>query len=172
MSYIQRAQAFCIAAHAAVGQLRKYTHEPYHIHPLEVSLMVSGTPGCTEEMIVAALLHDVVEDTQVTSDLIARQFGTVVAAYVEQLTDVSKTEDGNRAARKAIDLAHTAKASPQAKTIKLADLISNSRSIVERDPEFAKVYLAEKRALLEVLKEGDETLYAIAYGIAHQGETL
>ena len=116
MSYIARAQAFCIAAHAAIGQRRKYTGEPYHIHPLEVSAIVSRTPGCTQEMIVAALLHDVVEDTHVTLDLIARQFGTVVAAYVEQLTDVSEPFDGNRAARKAIDLAHTAKASPSLRT--------------------------------------------------------
>lgn len=166
--FIESAKVFCLAAHAAVGQRRKYTGEPYHLHPFEVADTVAGTEYCTEEMIVAALLHDVVEDTQVTLDLIARRFGTVVAAYVEQLTDVSKPEDGNRAARKAIDLAHTAKASPQAKTIKLADLISNSRSIVERDPEFAKVYLAEKRALLEVLKEGDAVLYQIAYDIAHK----
>lgn len=165
--FIESAKVFCLASHASVGQLRKYTGEPYHLHPFEVADTVADTEYCTEEMIVAALLHDVVEDTQVSLDVIARQFGLVVAAYVEQLTDVSKPEDGNRAARKAIDLAHTAKASPQAKTIKLADLISNSRSIVERDPEFAKVYLAEKRALLEVLKEGDPTLYRIAYNIAN-----
>lgn len=167
MSFIREAEVFSIAAHAAVGQKRKYTGEPYHLHPFEVAARVSETEYCTEEMIVAALLHDVVEDTQVSLDLIARQFGIIVAMYVEQLTDVSKPEDGNRAARKAIDLAHTAGASPEDKTIKLADLISNSRSILEHDPEFAKVYLAEKRALLEVLTEGDPTLYRIAYDIAH-----
>lgn len=167
MSFIRDAEVFSLAAHAAVGQKRKYTGEPYHLHPLEVAARVSETEFCTEEMVVAALLHDVVEDTEITLDLVARQFGIIVAMYVEQLTEVSKPEDGNRAARKAIDLAHTARASPEAKTIKLADLISNSQSIVERDPEFAKVYLAEKRALLEVLKEGDATLYKIAYDIAH-----
>ena len=99
--------------------------------------------------------------------IIARQFGSVVASYVEQLTDVSRPEDGNRAARKAIDLAHTALASPQAHTIKLADLISNTRSIVDRDPVFAVTYLAEKRKLLEVLKDGDPNLYRIAYDLAY-----
>lgn len=167
MSFIREAEVFSIAAHAAVGQKRKYTGEPYHLHPLEVAARVSETEYCTEEMIMAALLHDVVEDTQVSLDLIARQFGIIVAMYVEQLTDVSKRGDGNRAARKALDLAHTARASPEAKTIKLADLISNSRSILQHDPEFAKVYLAEKRALLQVLTEGDPTLYRIAYDIAH-----
>jgi (p)ppGpp synthase/HD superfamily hydrolase len=165
--FIESAKVFCLAAHAAAGQRRKYTGEPYHLHPFEVADTVAGTEYCTEEMIVAALLHDVVEDTEVSLDVIARQFGLIATAYVEQLTDVSVLGDGNRAARKAIDLAHTAKASPQAKTIKLADLISNSRSIIKHDPEFAKVYLTEKRALLKVLTEGDHTLYKIAYDIAH-----
>jgi (p)ppGpp synthase/HD superfamily hydrolase len=163
-----RAQAFCIAAHCAVGQKRKYTGEDYYLHPIEVAeLIQEHATSFTKEMIVAAHLHDVVEDTQVELSIIAQQFGTVVAAYVEQLTDVSRPEDGNRAARKAIDLAHTARASPQAKTIKLADLVSNTRSIVERDPAFAVTYLAEKRLLLEVLKEGDQNLYRIAHELAH-----
>ena len=158
-----RARAFCIAAHAAVGQKRKYTDEPYAVHPIEVAQLVADyAAGATEDMLIAALLHDVVEDTAVTLDLVTAQFGFIVAAYVEQLTDVSRPQDGNRAARKAIDCAHLADASPQAKTIKLADLISNSRSIREHDPEFAKVYLAEKRELLKVLVEGDAVLFNMA----------
>ena len=54
------------------------------------------------------------------------------------------------------------KASPAAKTIKLADLIDNTRSIVERDPKFAEVYMAEKTMLLEVLTEGAPELMAMA----------
>lgn len=165
---VQCALAYAAGAHDAVGQKRKYTGEDYWHHPVEVlDILLSNLPQVSRDMQMAALLHDVVEDTAVTLAQIEDAFGELVSIYVEQLTDVSKPEDGNRAARKAIDLAHTAKASPEAKTIKLADLISNSRSIVERDPEFAKVYLAEKRALLEVLKEGDPILYKIAYGIAH-----
>jgi len=166
---LSRAYNFCIAAHCAVGQKRKYTGEDYYHHPIEVANLIQEHAAYrTEEMVSAALLHDVVEDTQVPLSIIVQQFGTVVASYVEQLTDVSKPEDGNRAQRKAIDRAHTALASPQAKTIKLADLISNSRSIVERDPTFAVTYLAEKRLLLEVLKEGDPTLYQMAYDLARK----
>jgi hypothetical protein len=84
------------------------------------------------------------------------------------LTDVSRSADGNRKARKALDRAHTAKASPAAKTIKLADLIDNTKSIVEHDPEFARVYLAEKAALLEVLKEGDQVLWAMASNLVRE----
>ncbi|WP_052465132.1 hypothetical protein [Geoalkalibacter subterraneus] len=102
------------------------------------------------------------EDTPATLDEVERVFGFEVASLVEMLTDVSRPGDGNRATRKAIDRAHTAKASPQAQTIKLADLIDNSRSIVERDPGFAKVYLKEKSLLLEVLQQGDPKLLTVA----------
>ena len=51
-----------------------------------------------------------------------------------------------------------AKASPRAKTIKLADLISNSVDIRANDPDFAKVYMSEKLLLLSVLQEGDKIL--------------
>ena len=154
-----RAQDFAARAHA--DQFRKYTHEPYIMHPLEVARLVRSVPH-TEEMLAAAWLHDVVEDTAVTSGGILANFGVEVAVLVGWLTDVSKLSDGNRAARKAIDRAHTADAPPSAKTIKLADLIDNSRSIVEHDPKFAKVYLEEKRLPLPFLKAGDATLWAMA----------
>lgn len=157
-SLSKRAHEFAAQAHAAVGQVRKYTGEPYIVHPEEVAAIVATVTN-DEEMIAAAYLHDVVEDTNVTLDQIEKEFGSDVAALVEQLTDVSKPEDGNRAARKALDLAHTATASPRAKTVKLADLISNSKSIKEHDPGFARVYLREKAKLMEVLTEGDPRLY-------------
>jgi GrpB-like predicted nucleotidyltransferase (UPF0157 family) len=68
--------------------------------------------------------------------------------------------------RKAIDLQHTAAAPPEAKTVKLADLISNTQSIVKYDPKFAKIYLEEKRRLLTVLGDGDATLFARASALA------
>jgi len=78
------------------------------------------------------------------------------------LTDVSKPEDGNRAVRKARDREHTAAAPAEAQTIKLADLISNSRSIMAHDPAFAKTYLEEKRLLLAVMTKGDPGLHSEA----------
>jgi (p)ppGpp synthase/HD superfamily hydrolase len=101
----------------------------------------------------------------VTADLLHREFGEDVAALVLQVTDVSKPEDGNRRVRKNMDRQHIAKASPRAKTVKLADLISNSRSIVAHDPGFARVYLREKAALLDILHEGDASLMAEARAI-------
>lgn len=161
---ILKARTFAVAAHAAVAQLRKYTNEPYIVHPAEVMNIVSTVPH-TPEMLAAAWLHDVVEDTGVTLEIIRQEFGDKVAELVGWLTDVSRKEQGNRATRKAIDRAHTAMAPAEAQTIKLADLISNCHSIVEHDAEFAKVYLEEKRLLLEVLTKGDATLLEQARNI-------
>lgn len=163
---VSRARAFAIAAHSATGQVRKYTGEPYWFHCEQVAGSLAGYGIYSPEMIAAAWLHDTVEDTQVDIDLILQEFGSVVASLVEGLTDVSKPEDGNRAERKRIDRAHTARQSAACKTIKLADLISNTQSIVSRDPEFAKVYLAEKRLLLNVLQDGHPGLLARATELA------
>ena len=162
MNLVHKAQVFAIAAHAAVNQRRKYTNEPYIVHPAEVARIVAGVPGSTPEMVAAAWLHDVVEDTGCTLTDINFNFGDEVAGLVGWLTDVSRPQDGNRAHRKAIDREHSARAPAQAQTIKLADLISNSRSIVEHDPAFAVTYLEEKRLLLTVMNKGDATLMAEA----------
>jgi (p)ppGpp synthase/HD superfamily hydrolase len=162
MDLVHKAQVFAIAAHSAVKQVRKYTGEPYFVHPAEVARIVAEVPGSTAEMVAAAWLHDTVEDTGVTSNDIHMNFGPEVAVLVGWLTDVSKPEDGNRAHRKAMDRMHTAAAPAEAQTIKLADLISNSRSIMQYDPEFAKTYLAEKRLMLDVMTKGDPGLHAMA----------
>ena len=153
MSKISKATAFAVAAHSAVGQKRKYTGDEYWRHPIAVSHLIKNFFPNDKNMIAAALLHDVVEDTQVTIETIQMMFGEDIANLVYDLTDVSKPEHGNRAARKAIDRQHTAAASPRAKAIKLADLIHNTQSIVEHDQNFAIVYLEEKELLLEVLRD-------------------
>ena len=113
-------------------------------------------------MVAAALLHDVLEDTDVTFDLLVEQFGSEVADLVLWLTDVSKPEDGNRSTRKALDRQHSAAAPAAAQTVKVADLISNTRSIVAHDPNFSKVYLEEKRLLLDMLTKADPHLLTVA----------
>jgi (p)ppGpp synthase/HD superfamily hydrolase len=162
MDIVQKAQVYAMAAHASVKQLRKYTNEPYIVHPMEVARIVSTVPGATKDMLAAAILHDVIEDTGCTFTDIHMAFGIDIAGMVSWLTDVSKPEDGNRAHRKAIDLEHIARAPANVKTIKLADIISNCTSIIEHDPNFAVVYLKEKRAQLAVLTEGDAGLLARA----------
>jgi (p)ppGpp synthase/HD superfamily hydrolase len=164
MSNLLIFDALTFAFKAHKGQIRKYTGQPYVVHPIEVAQIVRSVTT-DPEMIAAALLHDVVEDTSTTNKTISALFGTRVAQLVEMLTDVSKPEDGNRQVRKELDRQHIAAASPAAKTIKLADLISNTTSIVDHDKAFAKIYMKEKKALLEVLIEGDDKLYKAAQKI-------
>ena len=163
-------------AHGSVGQKRKYTNEPYIVHPMEVADIVAEVGG-SSHMIAAALLHDVVEDTEIKPFEIEewfRNFGfscddaTAVRYLVYELTEQSTPEDGNRAARKKIDRDFLAKSSPEAATIKLADMISNTTSITRYDPNFAKVYMAEKRELLKVLKHGNKTLWDHANRIVEE----
>lgn len=154
--FIQSARDFATDAHE--GQTRKYTGEPYITHPIAVMDIVNEVTD-DPNILAAALLHDVVEDCGVGLGEIGFLFGDKVADLVFELTDVSKPEDGNRKARKEIDRQHLAAASPEAQTIKLADLIHNTQSVVEHDTAFAKVYMAEKALLLEVLYKGDPQLY-------------
>jgi (p)ppGpp synthase/HD superfamily hydrolase len=146
---------FATKAHG--DQKRKYTNDPYINHPIAVAEIVETVPH-TQEMIAAALLHDVVEDTDVTLDQIKDKFGSKVSDLVGWLTDISRPEDGNRRTRKALDREHSANAPAEAQTIKLADLIHNTISIAEHDPNFWKVYKEEKIELLKVLTKGDRSL--------------
>jgi (p)ppGpp synthase/HD superfamily hydrolase len=156
-----KAKLFAEAAHKAVGQVRKYTNQPYIVHPIEVAEIVKSVPH-TDAMVAAAYLHDVLEDTKVTEQTLREEFGDEIADLVVWLTDISTKKDGNRTVRKALDREHLAQAPAEAQTVKLADLISNTKSIVKYDPEFAKTYLEEKLALLDVLTKGDKVLHARA----------
>lgn len=154
--------AHAFAARAHEGQLRKYTGEPYIVHPIEVAEIVIMTPGVTESMIMAAFLHDTVEDTGTTVTEIDLAFGPVVAKYVFELTDYFTPENFpmyNRAERKEREALRLMYISPEAKTVKLADGLSNTKSIGEHDPKFLKTYGPEKRAALESLRGGDIGLW-------------
>ena len=156
-SLVEKASLFASAAHAAVGQVRKYTSEPYINHPRAVAELVDEAGG-TAEMVAAAWLHDVVEDTKVTIVDIHDTFGDIVSQYVYWLTDNNETKGLNRAARKDLTRRKLESAPPEVKTIKLADLIDNTQSIVARDPDFARVYMVEKKELIWALKEGNHEL--------------
>jgi (p)ppGpp synthase/HD superfamily hydrolase len=148
MTIVDKARYFATAAHAAVGQKRKYDGADYIVHPTRVANLVKQYGG-TEQMIAAAYLHDVVEDTNVDMDTIRGMFGSVVASLVKDLTDVSKPSDGNREARKTIDRLHTADASADAQFIKCADIMDNAWDIADNDPSFWKVYQREMSRLLD-----------------------
>ena len=161
MTDLELALVVADTAHRAVGQKRKYTGANYIVHPIEVMTIVQ-TVEHDEAMLCAALLHDVVEDTDITLDYISDLFGDDVAELVDWLTDVSKPEDGNRKTRKGLDRAHTLAAPARAQTIKMADLISNSQDIMANDKDFARVYLREKRLLVDGMTRAHPVLRAQA----------
>lgn len=162
---IMSAYFFATAAHAAVEQMRPTLEDPdvpYIVHPVEVAGIVAEAEGVTVNMIVAALLHDVVEDTGVTITTILRMFGVEVAEYVMHLTDYYTPENFkllNRAARKTLEAVRMANAPVAVKTIKLADGLSNTPSIAINKPNFMPVYGKEKRHVLEALRGGDRGLW-------------
>ncbi|QHM73308.1 GTP pyrophosphokinase [Mixta intestinalis] len=164
----EQARRYATEVHAAAGQRRKYTDEPYIVHPAAVVELVRSVTD-NEAMLAAAWLHDTVEDTGTTLDDITHQFGADVAALVAMLTDDKQPQAKNRAARKVAHFRHTAEASPQAQTIKLADIIDNTRAIVQYDPHFARIYLVEKQVQIALLQRGDSTLWQQAQATIAQG---
>ena len=156
---IDLARGFATAAHAAIDQRRKYTGEPYICHPEAVARIVRCAL-CSPAMIAAAWLHDVVEDTHISQDVINTMFPAEVSILVDWMTDKTTISDGNRATRKGMERARWARAPADAQTIKLADAIDNCIDITQHDPAFSKVYVREMGLLLEVLTAGATSLRA------------
>lgn len=150
------------------GQLRKYTGSPYADHLAEVAgiAMSIGWHDAEvhpDDFMAVCWMHDSREDQGLGYAHIADRLGANVAYGVTMLSDL---EEGNRAQRKAASRARLAKAPGWVQTIKCADLISNTGSIVQHDPKFAAVYLEEKRALLAVLTRADKRLLDLATMLA------
>ena len=155
--FLLEVKKFAIEAH--VGQFRKYTGSHYIVHPAAVAKRVSKVEGYTVEMIAAAWLHDVVEDTHYSILEVEKLFGIHVATLVDGLTDYLKPSDGNRAFRKEAYQMKLKHCSYEVQTIKLADMYDNIPSIIKYDKNFAKIYLKEKKLMLAVLTKGDFDLY-------------
>lgn len=153
---IIRAAAFALDKHR--NQERKYTGEPYFNHVNEVAWILRDYTD-DSAMISAAYLHDTLEDTDTTEGELLSIFGEDITNYVIGLTDVSRPEDGNRAKRKDLDRNHLWNQVREVQIIKCADLISNTQSIRTYDPDFAKVYIEEKKLLLSGMKIKGHPLY-------------
>lgn len=148
MNDFRMLDVFHFAKMAHLGQKRKYTGEDYIVHPMAVSKLVKEHGGSKVQQ-AAALLHDVVEDTNYTLADINANFGHEVATLVQWLTDTSRPEDGNRKTRKEIDRKRLVNAPASAQFIKLADMIDNSETIFRFDDGFAPVFKSEMRLLVD-----------------------
>ncbi len=158
MNNLQVAHKFAATAHE--GQERKYTKEPYMVHPEETAqLLWEATDGQADlEEYIAALCHDVVEDTSISIEEIGREFGGKVMELVRELTtnDINKKLEG-----KKVYLTRKMNAmSESAFTIKLCDRLSNVVGLEDkRHPKkFVIWYVTETQYILEHLdREMNET---------------
>jgi (p)ppGpp synthase/HD superfamily hydrolase len=117
-----------MAARWHVHQRRKgVAQEPYINHLLEVaSLVTEATGGTDPNLVIAALLHDAIEDRGVTAEMLASEFGKQIADLVMEVSDDKALPKENR---KRMQVENAGKKSHKAKLIKLADKISNLRAI-------------------------------------------
>lgn len=122
--------ALALAASAHQDQVRKAGGEPYVVHVVHVSVILLRH-GFPENVAIAGLLHDVVEDHDVPLAEIEAAFGPAVAEMVAALTE-RKREDGQERPwedRKREALAHLGQASREAVAVKAADTLHNARSL-------------------------------------------
>jgi (p)ppGpp synthase/HD superfamily hydrolase len=159
-----------LAERAHAGQTRKYTNRPYVTHLARVAGMAMLIPGVDEATICAAWLHDYLEDQvnfwewkNALVDLLEQGFPVKTVKLLVELTNASKYVDPplvNRKARKEYDLTSLAKASLDAKRLKVLDRTDNLRELDDAPPDFIRLYLQESTALLVVLGGVGEDLRA------------
>ena len=131
---IERAFKFAAAAHDGV---RRRSGEPYILHPIAVATIVSQEIGLGSTSICAALLHDVVEDTDYTVEDIASNFGDKIALIVEGLTKISGGIFGDHASAQAENfrkLLLTMSSDIRVILIKMADRLHNMRTLDSMPP--------------------------------------
>lgn len=163
-----RAALFAHKHHDAVGQLREGSGEPYIVHPIEVAALAHAMghefeypSEWIEVAVVAALLHDTIEDTKCTYNEIEAEFGHAVRDTVFWLTDVVEKSKGNRRVRKDLERVRLTAAPGRVKFIKCCDIIANARCILKDKPGSAPLFLTEKMSLLDTF---------VHYNRMHKGE--
>ncbi len=128
MSYSARyARALAIAARAHHGQVRKGTDVPYLTHPVHVARILDRY-GFSEDLVLAGLLHDVLEDTDVPEAELLRELGAEVTALVRAVTETKQEGGAERPweVRKDEQLEHLSRASDDALALKAADALHNA----------------------------------------------
>ncbi|MEN8445751.1 MAG: HD domain-containing protein [Cyanobacteria bacterium J06555_13] len=167
--------ALSFAAHKHRNQSRKDAAKtPYINHPITVADILLNEAGVTDEsVLIAALLHDTVEDTDTTFAEIEQHFGRLVRDIVDEVTDDKSLP---KAVRKQHQIDHAPHLSDRAKLVKLADKISNIRDTVIAPPDgwpVARIdeYLEWGKAVIAPIRGTHaqlETLFDHAYD---QGKT-
>ena len=131
-----------LAARAHRGQCRKGTNIPYMVHPLAVAKILIDA-GCPEDVVVAGILHDTVEDTPLSLDEIRNRFGEAVARIVEGASEPDKSKPWE--ARKAHTIESLKTASEAVLLVSCADKIENLEAIREDGERVGKEVWARFR---------------------------
>lgn len=174
---VEKVKAFATKAHD--GQKRKYTPEPYIVHPIHVMEICAGYNGSIP-ILSAALLHDVLEDTNVGKKNLKQFLQSIMSEgdaektfqLVVELTDVYVKADylqWNRKKRKQKEALRIEQTSADSQTIKYADIIDNCKEIAQYDEEFGPEFLWECKMLLQKINKGNEELYGKAEKIVREG---
>ena len=126
-------QAASFAAQKHTNQKRKGSNqEPYINHPLEVANLLANVGNVDDlDVLIAAILHDTIEDTGVTKDELTGLFGETVSGYVAEVTDDKSLP---KAERKRLQIEHAPHLSHGAKLVKLGDKISNITDVTNNPP--------------------------------------
>jgi len=172
--WLQILKAADAAARWHVHHRRKGpAEEPYINHLLEVAMLVAeATGGKDIDLVVAALLHDAIEDSEVPKELIAEAFGEDVASIVMEVTD-DKTLP--KSTRKLKQVETASMKSQRAKILKVADKTSNLRAIAASPPTDWSVkrrfeYVAWARDVVNGLRGTSPRLEALFDEAAHAAE--
>jgi guanosine-3',5'-bis(diphosphate) 3'-pyrophosphohydrolase len=126
-------QAAAFAARKHRLQRRKDAEaSPYINHPIEVAAILAGEGGVTDGLtLVAAVLHDTLEDTETTPAELATVFGPVIRDLVQEVTDDRTLLKAERKTRQAVGAAHL---TDRAKLLRIADKIANVRDVTHHPP--------------------------------------
>ena len=126
-------EALAFAAEKHRDQRRKDAEaSPYINHPIAVASVLAVEAQVTDEStLIAAILHDTVEDTETSVSELVRTFGDEVAQLVAEVTDDKSLP---KQTRKELQVVHAAAASSGAKCLKMADKICNVRDVTAHPP--------------------------------------
>jgi len=131
LALIIKAYAFAARCHA--GQRRKgCDHEPYINHLTDVAEKLWEIGAVRDVTVIAAgILHDTIEDTELTEEQLAVEFNVDIAAIVMEVTDDMSLPN---AERKRLQIEHASSLSPRARLVKIADKISNIEDVISNPP--------------------------------------
>lgn len=162
MKQLMTALAFAADKHK-IQRRKDAEASPYINHPIALANLLLNEAGVEDQrVLIAAVLHDTIEDTDTTEQELVRQFGKDVADIVLEVTDDKSLP---KAERKRLQIEHAAHISRRAKLVKLADKICNLRDIAASPP--ADWSVERKREYFDWAKSVVDALRGVHPGLEH-----